>query len=67
MPLALGATKVRCKNHAAAALQHGFDRGNGEADSAVIGDPSVILLRNVEVRTNEHALAGHSRLVDPRE
>jgi hypothetical protein len=32
-----------------------FDAGNGGADACVFGDVAGIILRNIEVRTDEHA------------
>ena len=63
LELALGgAAQVRSHHHGSAGLQRHLDAGNGGADARVFSNATGIVLRHIEVSTNEHALTGHLSL-----
>jgi hypothetical protein len=53
---------VRRHHHGRARLQRHLDGRHRSADARVFGDVARIVLRHVQVRADEHALAGHFAL-----
>ena len=63
LELALGrAAQVRGHHHRRTGLQRHLDAGHGGADAGVLGDRAGVVLRDVEVGTDEDAPAGHAAL-----
>jgi hypothetical protein len=53
-----GAAQVRGDHHGRAGVERSLDGRHGGADAGVFGDVALIVLRNVQVGADEHALAG---------
>ena len=53
------AAQVRCHHHAGTGVQRHADGGHAGADARVFGDVARVVLRHVQVGTDENALAGH--------
>ena len=64
MALAFRPAQMTGHNHATAALQNAFNGGNCGANAPIIANGTVVVLRNIEIRTNENFLAAHIQLVD---